>query len=157
MDEPEKIIIVAMTRKGVIGSGPSLPWHIPDDLRLFRQTTMGHTLLMGRRTFESIGRPLPGRRTLVISRSLAAVEGVEVCRSFEEGLATARGYGRTVFFAGGASIYRRALAVADAMIVSWVERDYAGDVFFPAFDLRAWTQVEAEKHAEFTRIVYRRR
>lgn len=157
MKRPEPIIVVAMTRQRVIGCGGRLPWHIPVDLRLFKELTTGHTVIMGRETFVSLGRPLPDRRNLVVSRTLAATPGVEICRSFPEALQRAAADGKKIFVIGGREIYRQALPVAAAMVVSWVREDHAGDTLFPEFDLEAWSAEKVEEYREFTRVWYIKR
>jgi len=151
------ILIAAVGRNGVIGRGNAIPWHLPEELRHFRETTLGHTLVMGRKTYESIGRPLPGRRTVVVSRTLAHVEGAEVCPSLELALERAASHGRTVFVAGGASIYRQALPQADALYLSTVNTACEGDAYFPALDEDAWEVTRRERHETFTFTVYERR
>jgi dihydrofolate reductase len=157
MNRPEPIIVVAMTRQRVIGCGGRLPWHIPADLRLFKELTTGHTVIMGRETFASLGRPLPERRNLVVSRTLAATPGVEICRSLPEALQRAAADGKKIFVIGGREIYRQTLPVAAAMVVSWVREDHAGDTLFPEFDLEAWSAEKVEEHPEFTRVWYIKR
>jgi dihydrofolate reductase len=153
---PEEIVIlVAMTAAGVIGRDNTIPWHIPEELRLFRQLTVGHSVLMGRRTFESIGRPLPQRRNLVLSRSLSPAPGVEICPSFAEALA--RTAGEKLFIIGGRRLYAEALPVADALHISWIAGDYPGDVLFPPFSLADWEEVTAVEHPQFRHLFYRRR
>jgi dihydrofolate reductase len=155
--EIEKRIIAAMTRRRVIGAGGDLPWDLSGELRLFRELTWGHSVVMGRRTFESIGRPLPGRRNIVLSRSLSSQPGVIVCRSLGEGLkAAADGHDR-VFFIGGAEVYAQALPLADVLHVSWIRRDYPGDARFPLFTGRDWRVVRVDDRGEFRHVVYRRR
>ncbi len=156
MNPPEKIIIVAMTKSGVIGCGENLPWHIPEDLRRFRELTSGHTLVMGRRTFFAIGRPLPERRNLVVSTRLGETHGIEICRSFEAVLENAQGRGGRVFFIGGRTIYQQALPIANEMIVSWVREDHRGDVFFPPVDWGLWQAQSIEQHQRFSLVHYRR-
>ncbi len=145
-----------MTQERVIGASGRLPWHLPEDLRLFRGLTYGHAVVMGRRTFESIGRPLPGRRNLVVSRTLPPSPDIEVCRSFEEALARTADLSGRVFFIGGPGIYAQALSVADLLIVTWVEQDVKGDVHFPAFNASEWTAERTEPGSGFVRVWYRR-
>lgn len=152
----EITIVVAMTKNRVIGRSGRLPWSISADLRLFKELTSGQTLIMGRQTFLSIGRPLPDRRNLVISRTLPATPGVEVCRSFTEALRLAAADGKKVYVIGGAEIYRQALPFASTMVISWIREDYAGDTYFPAFDLAAWSEEKVEEYPEFTRIRYQK-
>ena len=157
MTEPSTLIIAAMTRNRVIGRDNTLPWSLAEDLALFKRLTLGHTVLMGRHTFASIGRPLPGRRNLVVSRTLRATPGVEVFRSFEAALEAAQADDRNLFFIGGKSIYRRALVLAEAMHLSWIHQDYPGNVRFPDLDLDAWQVIATEEYPAFTHVYYVRR
>lgn len=123
-------IVAAVARNGVIGRDGDLPWHLPEDLRHFKELTMGGTLVMGRKTYESIGRPLPGRRTVVVTRQPDwSAEGVETASSLEDALARA-GDG-DVFVVGGGEIYRQALERADVLEITEVHTEPDGDVFFP--------------------------
>jgi dihydrofolate reductase len=149
-------IIVAMTENRVIGAGNRIPWRIPEDLRLFRKLTTGNVVLMGRKTFESVGRPLPGRENRVISRFLPGTPGIRVFRSVEEGLREPMPAGRELFVIGGAEIYRQTLPLAGRMLISKVRREYDGDRFFPEFDRREWILRSAEDHPEFVFTVYER-
>ena len=150
-------IIAALTAKRVIGRRDGMPWHIAEELRHFKKLTTGHTLILGRKTFQSIDRSLPGRRTIVVSRSLSEAKGVEVCRSLDEAIRKAESYGREVFIAGGADIYRQALPLADALYLSYIKADYEGDVAFPEFDGSEWEITGEEEFPEFTFVAYRRR
>jgi len=140
-------LIAAMARNRVIGRDNRVPWRLPADLRRFKQLTMGHILIVGRKTFDSIGcRPLPGRRMVVVTRQEGyAPEGVLVARSIEEALALGRGDDE-VFVAGGAEIYRQSLPVADRLQLTLIEEDFPGDVYFPEFDPADWRLVEREDH-----------
>ena len=141
-------LIAAMARNRVIGRDNRLPWRLPPDLRRFKQLTMGHMLLVGRKTFESIGRPLPGRTMLVASRQEGyAPEGVRVVRSVQEALDVAREGGETeLFVAGGAEIYRQTLPVADRLHLTRIEEDVPGDAYFPEYDETQWRLVDREDH-----------
>jgi dihydrofolate reductase len=152
----ERILCAAMTRRLVIGDRGPLPWHLPAELRLFRALTWGHSLIMGRSTFAAIGRPLPGRRNVVLSRSLPSRPGIIVCRSLEEALAAAAAGMEKLFFIGGAQIYRQALPLVETMHISWVRGDFSGEVRFPPFDPRPWQVVAATEHPGFRHVVYRR-
>lgn len=150
------ILIAAMTRDRVIGKDNRMPWHIPEESRHFRKLTTGHTLIWGRKTFESVGR-LPKRNILVVSRSLAGeTEGVDVCRTLDEAIRKARSYGKEIFIAGGAEIYRQALPLADKLYLSYIKKDYDGDTCFPEFDEREWEVVREEDHPDFVFVEYRR-
>lgn len=137
-------LIAAVADNGVIGDRGGLPWHLSSDLRRFRELTTGHHLLVGRKTFESIGKPLPGRRMVVITRGRPQLpEGVLPAASLEAALRLARVAGDDeAFVAGGAEIYRLALPRADRIYLTSVHASPAGDTLFPPFDPAAWTLTE---------------
>lgn len=139
-------LIVAMDEAGGIGFRGRLPWHLGTDLRLFRERTLGHHLVVGRRTWEAIGRPLPGRKMIVISRTLSAVpEGVQVARSLAEALDWARGEGEEeVFIGGGAQVYTVALPLARRIYLTRVQARGEADTFFPAVNWAQWRCVERQ-------------
>jgi dihydrofolate reductase len=157
MTKSSKIIIVAMTEQLLIGSAGHIPWQIPEELRLFRELTSGHTLIMGRHTFTSIGRPLPDRRTIVVSRHLPATQGIEICPDIASALRLAESYGEQIFFAGGVGIYQAALPLADLMHISWIKGAYAGDTYFPTFDIAQWQAISERDYGPFRHVLYRRR
>jgi len=144
-------LIAAVARNGVIGADGAMPWRLSSDLRRFKALTLGHPVVMGRRTFESIGRPLPGRANIVVSRSEGfAPDGVTVAPSLEAGLDAARRLAEasgadTVFVIGGGEIYRAALPVADRLFLTHVEAEPDGDTRFPDIDAEAWVAI-AEEH-----------
>jgi dihydrofolate reductase len=142
-------IIVAMSENGVIGIENRLPWRLPADSRRFKALTMGHHIIMGRRTWESIGRPLPGRTSVVVTRNraLAVPAGVVVAGSLDEAVAACTG-DREPFVIGGAELYRAALPRADRLHLTVVERAFVGDTFFPDFDRSAWRRHDSEPHPE---------
>lgn len=143
---PHLSLIVAMTPGRVIGRDNGLPWHLPDDLRRFKAITLGKPVVMGRRTFESIGRPLPGRRNIVLSRRTDfAPAGVEVVRDLDAAVAAA-GDAAEIMVIGGAEIYALALPRATRLYVTEVHGEVAGDVRFPAIDPAAWQEVESVEH-----------
>ena len=138
-------IIVAIAQNGTIGDKNALLWHIKEDMRFFRTTTSGHPVIMGRKTFESLGsRPLPKRKNIVITRSDMEFEGAFVAHSLEEAIAMAEG-DEEIFIMGGAQIYAQALEVADRMYITRVERDYEGDTSFPAVDYSKWRLTKEER------------
>ncbi|PIN73488.1 dihydrofolate reductase [Candidatus Woesearchaeota archaeon CG10_big_fil_rev_8_21_14_0_10_45_16] len=150
-------IIVAMTKDRVIGRDNDLPWHLPEDLKNFKSLTTGNTVIMGRKTYESIPqkfRPLPNRHNIVISRSMPMAEGITVARSVEEAVIKAREIGKEAFIIGGGTIYRQSLPFTDRMYISYVAKDYEGDVRFPKFEEREWIVEREEKFDEFTLVVY---
>jgi dihydrofolate reductase len=149
--------IVAMTPDRVIGIENRIPWRLPDDLKLFKKITMGHVILMGRKTFESIGKPLPGRTNLVVSRG-AHFAGVEMIRDLEHfDPARFEMNGQEIFVIGGTEIYKRLLHRCQKLYVTHVHRECAGDSYFPEFEsIFQKTEKIAESH-EFDTFIYRRR
>lgn len=147
-DEPRRVTLIAAHSRGrVIGNGPDIPWHSREDFAHFKAATLGHTLVMGRVTHQSIGRPLPGRRTIVITRDPSwADDGVDVAHSLDEALAMASN--SEIFIAGGAQIYALALPVATHQIVTEVHLDVEGDVFYPEFSLDDWVETRRESRAD---------
>jgi dihydrofolate reductase len=136
-----------MARNRAIGYKGQLPWRLSDDLKRFKAITMGHVLLMGRATFESIGRALPGRRTIVVTRQSGwSAADVEVSHSIEGAFENAGS--DHVFVAGGAEIYAQTLDRADRLYLTLIDREFEGDAFFPEFDRAAFEVVERETHAE---------
>jgi dihydrofolate reductase len=130
-------LIAAVARNGIIGRGGGLPWRLPDDLAWFRSVTMGHPVLMGRRTWEAIGRPLPGRRNLVLSRDPSfRAPGAEVLRDPSEAFAVAAG--AELFVIGGAAVFAAFLPSADRVYLTHVDADVPGDRSFPEVDWRQW-------------------
>ena len=136
-------IIVAMTSDRVIGKNGALPWHIPEDLKHFKQTTSGHAIIMGRKTHESIGRPLPQRRNIVLSRSPAnRFNGCQTAASFNEALRIACKDDDCPFVIGGASIYAQALVQVTDLYITCIDRKVQGDTFFPDFDTTEFEEAE---------------
>lgn len=134
-------LVVAMARGGVIGKDGDLPWRISEDMRHFKRVTMGHAIIMGRKTHASIGRPLPGRRNIVVSRSAGAFEGCESATSLEEAIAMARTSDGEPRVIGGATIYEQALPLATRIFLTEIQRQFEGDTFF-RFDRAGWREVE---------------
>jgi dihydrofolate reductase len=134
-----------MDRGRVIGAEGKLPWHIPEDLQRFKALTTGHTIIMGRKTFESIGRPLPKRTNIVVTRdSQWQAEGVAVAPSIEAALQKA--LGDEAFIIGGGEIYEQTVDQADRLYLTLVDGAYEGDAFFPDFDAAAFTEVSREQY-----------
>lgn len=143
------VIVVAMGVDGVIGVDGDMPWHLPADLAHFKAVTLGHPMIMGRKTYESIGRPLPGRTTIVVTRQTDwAAEGVLVAAGLGEALALASARDDELFIVGGAQIYAEALGcgVVDEMIVTHIDAAPAGDTYFPQVDWDSWVETTAEPH-----------
>jgi dihydrofolate reductase len=150
--KPRITLIAAMARNRTIGVDNHLPWRLPADLKRFMALTTGHAMVMGRRTFDSIGGPLPWRTTVVITRQPGYThEGVLVAHSLEESLARAQeaGEAEEIFVAGGEEIFRLAFdhGLADRIQLTRIDQDFAGDTFFPEFDESQWRLVEREDHA----------
>lgn len=153
----ELTLIAAVARNGVIGHGPDIPWLIPEDFAYFKRTTMGHVMVMGRLTFESIGRVLPGRRTIVVTRDPSwRRAGVEVAHSFEEALSLA-GPADQVFVCGGGQIYAQAMPWAHRLLITEVDRSPEGDVHFPPVDDAVWAESARETRDGFAWVTYDRR
>lgn len=146
--------IVAMARNRVIGAAGAIPWHLPLDFKWFKRATMEGVVVMGRRTFESIGRPLPGRRNVVLSRS-ARFEGVEMLPSFEA-LDEAAYAPAPVWIIGGGALYERALPVCSDLFLSLVDGEPEGDTFFPPFEHLFRLESVLERHPGFEVRHYRR-
>ena len=153
---PQLTAIVAMTPTRVIGRNGTLPWHLPADLAFFKRTTLGHPILMGRATYDSIGRPLPGRRNLVLTRDPGwTAAGVEVLYRPDE-LHTLPDLGPRVFIIGGAAIYQLFLPLLDDLLISHLEAEYPGDTYFPEFAAGFTCSGAIETHPDFTVRHWRR-
>jgi len=138
-------LIVAVARNRVIGNEGELPWHISEDLKHFKKTTSGHAIIMGRKTFDSIGRPLPKRRNIVVTRqSDAAFPGCERARNLDEAIALARTTDPCPFIIGGASLYQEAMPIATELHVTTIDEEVEGDTYFPG-DFSAFVEVEARR------------
>lgn len=138
-------LIVAVDANNGIGIDNQLPWHLPEDLAHFKRTTSGHPIIMGRRTFDSIGRPLPNRRNIVITRNTDwKHEGVEAVTSIEAAKALVPD--APAFIIGGGQIFADTLSVADRLIVTHIDKEFDCDAFFPAIDAATWQEVARESH-----------
>ena len=146
-----------MTKDHVIGINGRLPWQIPEDLLLFRDLTLGNTVIMGAKTFQSIGKPLVGRNNIVLTSSPTAVGGALSCDSFVSGLLKAWRIGRPIYIIGGESLYRKSLSIADSLHISWIKGKFAGDCYFPDFDIQEWEPVEKKAFEAFDYVHYQRR
>ena len=144
--KPRLTLIVARARNGVIGAKGTLPWRLPEDLAFFKRTTIGHPILMGRRTWESIGRPLPGRRSIVVTRDRGfTAEGAEVVHSLPEAITRCAGT-EEIFVIGGAQLYADALPYAERLLVTEIDQDFEGDTFLPAPASLDWSEASRERH-----------
>ena len=143
-----KSIIVAKAVNDVIGQGNQLPWHLPKDLQHFKRITMGHHVIMGRKTFASINKPLAGRKLIIVTRNLNyRMVGCTVAHTIWAALKAAEQAGETeVFIAGGGSIYRETLTWADKIYLTEINTQHSGDTFFPAIDANEWKEVRRIQH-----------
>ncbi len=140
-------LIVARARNGVIGFQGKMPWHLPEDLAHFKRTTLGKPIVMGRKTWESIGRPLPGRRNLVITRNPGYVApGAEIAPGLEAALALVA-HEAEAFVIGGGELYAQAMPLAQRLYLTEIDADFEGDAFFPTPAPAQWREIEREHHA----------
>ena len=149
-----------MTSDRVIGRGNEIPWHIRDDLKLFKQITSGNIVIMGRNTWESIppaSRPLQGRTNIIVSTTLQAQHAAIVCRSVYDALNEAEKHDGMVFCVGGAQLYAEMIEIAETMHISWVKKAYEGDKIFPEIDAKVWEVMTSVDYPEFTYRKYVRR
>ena len=144
-----------MSLNRVIGNGNKIPWHLPEDFKWFKQMTTGNVIVMGRKTFESIGKPLPDRETIVLSRSAFSVPGVRTISRLEELDALAGN--RQIFICGGAQIYEQTLPLCSDLYLTLVKREVSGDTFFPAFEEQFELAEELRETPEFKILHYRNR
>lgn len=155
-------LIVAMAKNRTIGIDNTLPWRCPEDLKHFKALTMGHHMIMGRKTFDSIGKPLPGRTTVVVTRNPELkIEGCVMAHSLQEAIAACEG--DEIFVVGGAEIYTQALPLADTLYISEIQQDVEGDAWFPEFDKSDWKEVARDQRSqsepqplEYHFVTYRR-
>ncbi|MGH9579169.1 MAG: dihydrofolate reductase [Terriglobales bacterium] len=139
-------LVAAVARNGVIGAREKLPWHLPEDLKHFKQLTLDHPVIMGRRTWQSLGKPLPGRENIVISRKAGfAAPGASVAVSVPAAIALCAGE-PVAFVIGGAQIYAAALPLADGLVLTEIDQDYEGDARFPDWDRKTWRVAQKEAH-----------
>lgn len=158
--------MAAKANNNIIGKDNNLVWHLPADLKFFKQTTKGHTLIMGRKTFESLANPLPHRDSWVVTRNKEyQCLGATVFHSLESALKTAEKKGlETIFLLGGGEIYRQSMDIADIMIITEVHHEFEGDTYFPPIDPAVWKEVSREEHKadeknkyDFAFVKYERR
>jgi dihydrofolate reductase len=152
------VLVAAVAENGVIGDDGDIPWSLPGEQRLFKELTLGHVLLMGRATHESIGRPLPGRTTVVLTRDPTwSAPGVQVAHDVEEALALAATLPGDVMVAGGAQVYAALLPHATEQVLTRVPLSPPGDTRYPSYDAGEWDEVDHEVHDGFTRVRLLRR
>jgi dihydrofolate reductase len=141
-------LVAAVAANGVIGRGGQLPWHLPDDLKYFKNLTMGHPVIMGRRTFEEVKRPLPGRRNIVVSETLKAPPHLqtELAHSLDDAIKLAADSDGPVFVIGGGVLFKAAIPKADVMHLTELDESVEGDAHFPQWDRSQWKLVKEERH-----------
>lgn len=144
---PRVHVVAAVAANGVIGARGGLPWHLPEDLKHFRALTFGHPVIMGRRTWDSLGKPLPGRENIVVTRSRTLeVPGASTAASLEAALALCS-RSALAFVIGGGELYTAALRYAEVLVLTEIQRDFEGDARFPALDRALWHEAERVPHA----------
>jgi dihydrofolate reductase len=149
-------LIAAVGRNGVIGADNDMPWHLPEDFAFFKRTTMGHPMVMGRKTFDSIGRVLPGRRTIVVTRQEDwSHPDVETAHSLVDALDLA-GPADEVFICGGGQVYAEAMPFAHRLLITEVDQSPEGDVVFPPIDISEWREVSRRPQHGFSWVTYER-
>ncbi len=155
-------IIVAHAKNRVIGINNTLPWHLPEDLKHFRNLTMGHHIIMGRKTYQSLNRLLPGRSTIIVTRNIEfSVEGAQTVHSIEQALDSCK-LDNEPFLIGGEELYKSAFKYANKIYLTEIEQAFEGDAFFPAIDLNDWEIIEEKKHVsenglKFKYFIYQRK
>jgi len=146
LGRPRVSLVAARARNGVIGRDNAMPWKIPGEQAYFKRVTMGHPIIMGRRTWDSIGRPLPGRRSIIVTRDRSfTAAGAEVVHSVDEALAKCAG-APEVFVIGGAQIYAAAMPYADRLLITEIDHDFDGDAFMPPPDAALWRETARDTH-----------
>jgi len=161
-DGPRIYLVAAVAANGVIGANGSMPWHLPEDLRHFKALTLGRPVIMGRHTWESIGKPLPGRENIVVSRRAGfEAPGASVASSLGAALALCAGEA-VVFVIGGSELYREALPLAHGLVLTEIQRDYEGDTRFPDWDRAPWRETQRKPQTDadglrFDFVFYERR
>lgn len=143
---PRIYLIAAVAANGIIGIGGKLPWHLPEDLKHFKKLTLGHPVIMGRRTWESLGRALPGRENIVVTRDAGyEAPGAAIASSLGAALALCAGE-PLAFVIGGERLFAESLPLAAGLVLTEIHRDFAGDTWFPAFERPQWRETQREMH-----------
>jgi len=144
--EPRVYLVAAVASNGIIGAKGRLPWHLPEDLKHFKKLTLGQPVIMGRLTWESLGRALPGRENIVVTRTPGyEAQGAAVAASLPAALALCAGE-KTVFVIGGTTLFEAALPLASGLVLTEIHRPYEGDTWFPAYDRSRWRESQREAH-----------
>ena len=146
--KPRLSIIAAVAANGVIGNANALPWHLPEDLKRFKALTLGHPVIMGRKTHESIGRPLPGRRNIIVTRNQDyRTLGCETANSLQDAIAACGTNDEEVFVIGGAQIYRDSMRLAQRIYLTEINRNFVGNVLFPAYEQSRWRETFRQRQS----------
>lgn len=147
LKKPSLSIAVAVGENFAIGKNNQLLWHMPADLKFFKQTTSGHTVVMGRKTFDSVGRPLPNRRNIIITRDPELkIDGAEVVNSLDEAISITKNEEKSIFIVGGAEIYRQALPKTAILYLTTIHHTFDADTFFPEIDRNDWNVISSDSH-----------
>lgn len=148
-------IIVAMTKSGVIGVNGKLPWNIPEEMAIFKEKTMGQTIIMGRKTYESIGKPLINRRNIVISKNENLFyENIEVYNSLKKGLEAGEKTEKDIYIIGGGELFKEGIQYAEKLCISFIKKDYNGDTYFPRIDLTQYNKILEKNYKDFIYCEY---
>ena len=151
-------IVAALTKSGVIGRNNTLPWNIPEEFQHFQSLIAGGTIIVGRKTWESINNPdFSSKKYIVVSKSLDKLKKAKVCRTFTEALNLAKLSEQEIHVCGGKKIYDEAFSVADKLLISYIKKEYDGDTYFPTFNKEDWEVEDKKDFKEFEYVVYRRK
>ena len=150
----ELILIAAISENYVIGNNGRIPWKIPEDMKRFKELTIGHAVIMGRKTYESIGKPLPKRTNIVVTRSDLAHEGIVVCHSIDEAIKQCTGQ---TYIIGGQQIYEQTINLANKLEITKVHQQFPGDAFFPLIDENAWKEIARTDQQGYSFVTYSRK
>jgi dihydrofolate reductase len=151
------VLVAAVAKNNVIGKNGKTPWHISEEMTLFKAATMGSPVIVGRKTYEDIGHPLPGRRTIVLSHTLPILSSPEliICHSIPQAIQEVQS-AKTAFVIGGQQIYAQMMPFADELLISHLQEAYEGDSWFPEIDTNLWKEVERQEFPRFTHSRYQR-
>lgn len=153
-------IIAAMTEDRVIGCNGRIPWKIPEETKLFKELTTGNTVIMGRNTWDSLPekfKPLPNRTNIIVSTAMGEQDGAIVCKTIQEAVQIACNHAGEIYCIGGAKVYSAILPLSETLHISWIKRQYKGEVYFPKINLDEWSLEETKEFNEFTYKKYSRR
>lgn len=147
-------LVAAIAKNGIIGNNQKMPWNLPEEFNLFQKLTKDAVIIMGRKTYEVIGRGMLNRKNIVLSRTKSSLPEVEVCKTISEAIAKAKSYGENIFIIGGAEIFHQTFSIADKMYLSHLKKEYAGDTYFPKFNKDHWKIESKKDYTDFELVVY---